>query len=155
MTAIATSKTTPCHPEQGARGHDRKHTVVWTTKIALAAVFFFAAAPKVAGMHTSVDMFAQMGAGQWLRYFVGAAELAGAIGLFIPRLAGLAATGLAADMVGASIVNIVVVHSGAVVLTIALCIVCLLIARNHWALTKNFGCRQTMTFNQQTVGVPA
>ena len=105
---------------------------MWTTKIALAAVFFFAAAPKLAGTHASVEMFAQMNAGQWLRYFVGAAELAGAIGLLIPRLAGLAATGLAADMVGASIVNIVVFHSGAVVLTIALCIVSVLIARNHW-----------------------
>ena len=34
--------------------------------------------------------FGLIGAGQWLRYFVGTAELAGAIGLLTPWLAGLA-----------------------------------------------------------------
>lgn len=132
-----TTTTTTTRPAQRyAQGHDHKRTALWTAQIVLAAVFLFAAVPKLAGVHTSVHMFAQMGAGQWLRYFVGAAELAGAIGLLIPRLAGLAATGLAADMVGASMVNIVVLHSGAVVLTIVLCIVCVLVARNYWTQTK-------------------
>jgi hypothetical protein len=40
-------------------------------------------------------------------------------------------------MVGASIVNIVVFHSGAVVLTIALCIVSVLIARNDFGRCPN------------------
>src|SRR5580692_4463330 len=93
-TTTTRTRTLPAH------GHDRKHTAVWTAQIVLAAIFLFAAAPKLAGMHASVNMFAQMGAGQWLRYFVGIAELAGAIGLLIPRLAGLAAAGLAVDMVG-------------------------------------------------------
>jgi putative oxidoreductase len=128
----ATSTTTIRH----AQGHDGKHTAVWTAKIALAAVFLFAAVPKLAGVHTSVHMFAQMGAGQWLCYLIGTAELAGAVGLLIPRLAALAAAGLAADMVGASIVNVVVLHNGAVALTIVLSIVCVLVARNHWAQTK-------------------
>jgi uncharacterized membrane protein YphA (DoxX/SURF4 family) len=132
MNTTTTTRTT--RPSQRrAQECERKHTTVWTAQIVLAAIFLFAAVPKLVGVHTSVHMFAQMGAGQWLRYFVGAAELAGAIGLLIPRLAGLAAAGLAADMVGASIVNIVVFHSGAVVLTIALYIVCVLVARSHWA----------------------
>lgn len=116
-----------------AQDRDRKHTAVWTAQIVLAAVFLFAAVPKLAGVHTSVRMFAQMGAGQWLRYFVGTAELAGAVGLLVPKLAGLAAAGLAADMVGASIINVVVLHSDVVALTIALCVACVLVARNHWA----------------------
>ena len=87
----------------------------------LAAVFAFAAMPKLAGAHSAVAMFGQIGAGQWLRYLVGTAELAGAVGLLIPRLAGLAAAGLAADMAGASIINIAVLHSAAVALTIPLC----------------------------------
>jgi uncharacterized membrane protein YphA (DoxX/SURF4 family) len=61
-------------------------------------VFVFAAAPKLVGQHTAMAMFSQIGAGQWLRYLVGTAELAGAIGLLIPRLAGLAAAGLAATL---------------------------------------------------------
>jgi len=60
-------------------------------QIVLAAVFAFAALPKLTGAHTAVTMFGQIGAGQWLRYLVGIAELAGAAGLLIPRLAGLAA----------------------------------------------------------------
>ena len=57
-----------------------------------------------------VREFGLIGAGQWLRYVVGTAELAGAIGLLTPWLAGLAAAGLAADMAGASIINATVLH---------------------------------------------
>ena len=81
--------------------------------------------PKLAGAHSAVAMFGQIGAGQWLRYL---AEIAGAAGLLIPRLTGLAA-GLAADMAGASIINIAVLHSAAVALTIPLCAVLALLAR--------------------------
>ena len=55
--------------------------------------------------------FGLIGAGQWFRYFVGAAELAGGIGLLMPWLAGLAAAGLAADMAGATIINATVLHN--------------------------------------------
>ena len=58
-----------------------------------------------------MQQFAHIGAGQWLRYFVGTAELAGAIGLLTPWLAGLAAAGLAADMAGATIINATVLRS--------------------------------------------
>ncbi len=44
-------------------------------------------------------------------YLVGALELAGAAGLLIPRLAGLAALGLVALMVGATITNLLVLHT--------------------------------------------
>jgi putative oxidoreductase len=125
---MSTITTTATHPAQGP---DRRQMAVRTAQILLAVIFLFTAFPKLAGVHPSVQMFGQIGAGQWLRYFVGTAELAGAIGLLIPRLAGLAAAGLAADMVGASIINVVVLHSGAVVLTIVLCVVCVLVARNR------------------------
>ena len=127
-TSIAITRT--------ALQHDRKNTLVWTAQILLAAIFSFAAVAKLAGAHTSVQMFNQMGAGQWLRYFVGTAELAGAIGLLVPRLAGRAAAGLAADMAGASIVNIAVLHSGAVALTVPLCVVCALVARSRWGAAR-------------------
>lgn len=53
-----------------------------------------------------VDLFDAVGAGQWLRYVVGVLEVAGAIGLLIPRLCGLAALGLSGLMAGAAITNI-------------------------------------------------
>jgi uncharacterized membrane protein YphA (DoxX/SURF4 family) len=83
-------------------------------------------------------MFGQIGAGQWLRYLVGTAELAGAAGLLIPRLAGLAAAGLAADMAGASIIDIAVLHSAAVALTIPLRAALALLARARWEHATKF-----------------
>jgi len=90
------------------------------------------AVSKLTGNHQMVREFGLIGAGQWLRYLVGTTELAGAIGLLTPWLAGLAAAGLAADMAGASIINATVLHHttyGTLVwLTLPLCAACALLA---------------------------
>jgi hypothetical protein len=87
-------------------------TLLWAAQILLAAFFVFAAAgPKLSGSHQSVQEFGLIGAGQWFRYLVGTVELAGAIGLLTPWLAGPAAAGLAADMVGATITNATVLRN--------------------------------------------
>ena len=121
-TRVKTGKTRPRH---------RRNTLLWAAQIALAALFMVTAVPKLAGAHSAVAMFTRIGAGQWLRYLVGIAELAGAVGLLIPGLAGLAAIGLAADMAGATIINITVLHSAAAILTIPLCAALLLLAWNR------------------------
>lgn len=120
-----------------ARAGRRRHALLWAAQIALAVFFAFAAVPKLGGAHSAVTMFGQIGAGQWLRYLVGTAELAGAAGLLIPRLAGLAAAGLAADMAGASIINAAVLHSAAVAMTIPLCAAFALIAACRRAQIRN------------------
>ncbi|MFI5696307.1 DoxX family protein [Kribbella sp. NPDC051586] len=79
---------------------------LWVVQVVLAAMFVMAALPKLSGDPVMVDMFGAVGAGQWLRYVVGVLELAGAIGLLVPRLCGLAAGGLALLLVGASLTNI-------------------------------------------------
>jgi uncharacterized membrane protein YphA (DoxX/SURF4 family) len=95
-----------------ARPSRRTSTLLWVAQIVLAAMFVLAAAgPKLKGSHSSVQEFGLIGAGQWLRYLVGTAELAGAIGLLTPWLAGLAAAGLAADMAGATIINATVLRN--------------------------------------------
>ena len=83
-TARADRKTEQTHSGQRAR----KNNMLWAGQVLLAAVFAFAAVPKLAGAHSAVAMFGQIGAGQWLRYLVGAAELAGAIGLLPPGWPG-------------------------------------------------------------------
>jgi len=123
--------TATAPPRPAARPGGRVNTLLWAAQILLAAFFAFAAVPKLAGVHSAVTMFGQIGAGQWLRYLVGTAELAGAAGLLIPRLAGLAAAGLAADMAGASIINAAVLHSAAVAMTVVLCAVFTLIAASR------------------------
>ena len=80
----------------------------WLPRIVLALVFAGAGFSKIAGDPAMVTLFADIGAGQGLRYVVGALELAGAIGVLVPRFCGLAAAGLALLMIGATIVNVAV-----------------------------------------------
>jgi uncharacterized membrane protein YphA (DoxX/SURF4 family) len=116
-----------------ARPRRLTSTLLWAAQILLAAFFLFVAAgSKLAGSHGAVQEFGAIGAGQWFRYMVGTVELAGAIGLLVPWLAGLAAAGLAADMAGATIVNATVLHNTPygvnVWMTAVLCAVFVLLA---------------------------
>ena len=115
---------------RAARPRRLASTLLWAAQILLGVAFVFFGLRKLTG--GLVQEFADIGAGQWLRYFVGAAELAGGIGLLMPWLAGLAAAGLAAVMAGASIINATVLHNttygGMVFLTAPLCAVFALLA---------------------------
>jgi len=108
-------------------------TLLWAAQILMAAFFLFVAAPgKLIGDHQAVQEFGAIGAGQWFRYLVGIIELAGAIGLLVPGLAGLAAAWLAADMAGATIINATVLRNTTygvnVWMTLILCAVFVLLA---------------------------
>jgi len=85
---------------------------------------------KVAGEASMVQMFADIGLGQWWRYVVGTLELAGAIGLLIPARTGLAALGLTALMVGATVTRAAVV-GGVPVIELAFLTAAAAIARTH------------------------
>jgi putative oxidoreductase len=106
-----------------ARPRRLTSTLLWAAQIPLAAMFMYFGLAKLAG--AQVQEFGLIGAGQWMRYLVGTAELAGGIGLLTPWLAGLAAAGLAADMAGATIINATVLHNttygGMVWVTLPLC----------------------------------
>jgi len=81
---------------------------------------------KLTAAAPMVELFTDIGAGSWLRILVGALELAGAVGLLVPRLAGAAAVGLAALMVGATVTNVAVLHTSPVLpvaYLLALCLV--------------------------------
>jgi uncharacterized membrane protein YphA (DoxX/SURF4 family) len=105
--------TTPARVTAREAGPRRRtSTLLLAAQILLAAFFVFGAAvPELTGSHQMVQEFGLIGAGQWLRYLVGTAELAGAIGLLTPWLAGLAAAGLAANMAGATTINATVLHN--------------------------------------------
>jgi putative oxidoreductase len=80
----------------------------WLPRVALAAIFLGAGFAKLAADPAMVELFADIGAGQWLRSFVGGCEVAGGLGVLVPRVAGPAALGLALLMVGATITNVAV-----------------------------------------------
>jgi len=115
---------------RAARPRRRTSTLLWAAQILMAVAFVNLGVAKLAG--GQVQEFGLIGAGQWLRYFVGTTELAGGIGLLMPWLAGLAAAGLAAEMAGATIINATVLHNTAygsfVWITLPLCAVFVLLA---------------------------
>jgi len=82
--------------------------VLWALQVFLAAQFASGGVLKLIGEARMVDLFTDIGAGQWLRYLVGVCEVAAAIGLLVPRLAGPAALGLTGLMVGALITNLLI-----------------------------------------------
>jgi uncharacterized membrane protein YphA (DoxX/SURF4 family) len=118
------------------RGRART-TILWTAQIVLAVFFVVAAAPKLFGEPTTVASFESIGFGQWFRYLTGTCELAGAIGLLIPRLSGVAALGLVGVMVGATATNLFLLPgmAPAAVVTVLLGVVFVLIARARKAET--------------------
>jgi hypothetical protein len=70
-------------------------------QVVLAVIYVMAASAKVTLDPAAVAGFAAMGFGPAGTVTIGVIELAAALGLLIPRLAGLAATGCVALMVGA------------------------------------------------------
>ncbi|MEV7097675.1 DoxX family protein [Amycolatopsis sp. NPDC051045] len=101
--------------------------VLWVLQIGLLAEFALAGIAKVTANPQMVDMFAEIGAGQWFRVLTGVLELAGAIGLAIPALCGLAGLGLAALSVGATITNLFVLHTNPTI-TIVLFVIAAVVA---------------------------
>ena len=93
MTAI----TAPA-PTTASRA---RNVGLWTLQVLLAAVYAFSAFGKLTAEAQNVAGFAAMGLGNTGMYVIGALELAGAIGMFVPALTGLAAACFVALMVGA------------------------------------------------------
>jgi putative oxidoreductase len=92
------AQTSPAtRPAVGAAAN----TALWVLQALLAVAFVVPVYRKLAGLPESVQLFDDIGLGQWLRYAVGLLELALAIGLVFPRLAGPAALGLVGVMAGA------------------------------------------------------
>ncbi|WP_138757928.1 DoxX family protein [Modestobacter altitudinis] len=88
-------------------------------RIGLAVLFSGAGLVKLGGEPAMVQMFADIGAGDWLRHLVGACEVAGAVGLLVPRLTSPAALGLTGLMIGATVTNVAVLDTS-LVLTLVL-----------------------------------
>lgn len=75
------------------------NAALWVLQAALAAYFVYSGFLLFGD--DFIGKFDEIGFGQWLRYLTGGLEVAGAVGLLVPRLCGLAALGLVGVMAGA------------------------------------------------------
>jgi putative oxidoreductase len=81
---------------------------LWILSGLAALAFLGAGGAKLAGTAAMIELFDKVGRGQWFRYFTGLLEVAGGIGLLVPRYAFYAAGLLAVVMVGAIIAHLTV-----------------------------------------------
>src|SRR5258706_9314640 len=78
-----------------------KIVAIWIVTGLLALTFLMTGVSKLAAIPPSPENFARWGLPPIVMYLIGTAEVLGAIGLLVPRLAPLAAIGLIATMLGA------------------------------------------------------
>ena len=86
----------------------------WTLQGIIAAAFLAAGAAKLADVPFMVDLFAQIGIGQWFRVVTGVVEVVGAVALLFPGLASIGALWLGGTMVGAVATHLFVLHTSPV-----------------------------------------
>ena len=82
-----------------------KRIIMWVLTVLLAALFLYAGSFKLLHADQAGAAFVQFGLPAWLSLFISVCEILGAIGLFIPRLAALAASGLSSIMIGAVVLT--------------------------------------------------
>lgn len=127
--------TTTARDSAGGRRTLRR--VLWGAQILLAAFLLIASAlPKFAGQADAVRTFEEIGWGQWLRYLTGTVEAAGAIGLVVPRLAGLAAAGLIGLMAGAALTQLLVLEPAWALLPVGFAVVLAAVAWDRRAESR-------------------
>lgn len=78
-----------------------KNIVLWVIQIVLVALFLMMSSQKLLATQEVVDNFRRWGMPENMYYVIGFFELLGAIGLLIPRTAGMAAVGLILILIGA------------------------------------------------------
>ncbi|MFE2345387.1 DoxX family protein [Kitasatospora cineracea] len=107
-TTTATATTTAATAAAPKKAVAR---TVLTLRILLALFFALAsAAPKLLALPAATTVFDAIGVGDWFMYLTGAVELAGAVGLLLPRLAGPAATALIGFLLCAFVTQLTAMH---------------------------------------------
>ncbi|MBG0828012.1 DoxX family protein [Planomonospora sp. ID67723] len=142
-TQTLTTRTTAATAAVEISGRRRTlRRVLWGAQILIGLFLIVASAlPKFAGQADAVATFELIGWGQWFRYLTGVVELAGGIGLLVPRLAGAAATGLIGLMAGAALTQVLVLSPAWALLPVAFAAVFALVAWDRREQTRDLAGR--------------
>lgn len=88
-----------------------RHFGSWTLQAIVAAAFLAAGSAKLAGVPFMVQLFDQIGIGQWFRIVTGVVEIIGAVTLLYPGLASIGALWLGGTMIGAVATHLLILHT--------------------------------------------
>jgi putative oxidoreductase len=83
----------------------------WLPRLGIVLAFLFIGATKFGATGEWVRIFDRIGVGQWFRYFTGAMQVTGALLLLTRPTRPLGALMLGSTMIGAMIVDVVVMHA--------------------------------------------
>jgi putative oxidoreductase len=95
-------------------GRPSRRFGAWALQGIVAAAFLAAGAAKLAGVPFMVQLFDQIGLGQWLRIVTGVVEIIGAVTLLYPGLASIGGLWLGGTMVGAVATHLLILHTNPV-----------------------------------------
>jgi putative oxidoreductase len=88
-----------------------RHIGAWTLQGVVATAFLAAGVAKLAAAPFMVQLFTQIGLGQWFRVATGVVEIIGAVALLYPRLASIGALWLGGTMFFAALTHLFVLHT--------------------------------------------
>lgn len=109
--------------------------IIYYVLLGMMSLGFIAASiPKLLADPQAVQGFAQAHLPLWFLYFIGAAELAGAIGLWIPKLFRYAAYGLWIILAGAVVTTIIFTTTPAIAIVPA--VYALILGVIYWLHSK-------------------
>jgi putative oxidoreductase len=86
----------------------------WILQGVVATAFLAAGTAKLVGVAYMVQLFDQIGIGQWFRYVTGAVEVVGALALIAPGLVWLGGLWLGGTMFFAVLTHVFVLHTSPV-----------------------------------------
>ncbi|MFJ9677502.1 DoxX family protein [Streptomyces sp. NPDC101194] len=128
-TNLAATLGTRADARAGERG--RGAVALTVARVVLALFFGFSAFAKLIAHETAIESFDRMGWNQAAMYTIGGLEMAGAIALLIPVLAGVAAMAFCGLMAGASIVQLTLLDRVNAIMPALLIVLLVLIARER------------------------
>src|SRR5438309_8164156 len=113
----------------------------WVLQGLLAAAFLADGGGKLLGAAMMVQIFDQIGMGQWFRIVTGVVEVVGAVALLIPGFAALGAAWLGSTMFFAVLTHLFILHSSAIpaVVLLALNVLVVWLRRDQlaWVTRRN------------------
>ncbi|WP_432103345.1 DoxX family protein [Streptomyces sp. bgisy091] len=130
-TTAPTPLAAPAAPRRG-----RASAALTGARVLLALFLGFSAVAKLVAHQSAVESFGRMGWGDGAMYTIGCLELAGALGLLVPLLAGVAAVALAGLLAGASVVQLTLLDPPNAVMPALLVVLVVLIARDRRDATR-------------------